>query len=78
MITKNKNSYKNFLMCNECPIWKDEIKIWKNNPEYKIKIWNYPHKTMYLNKILIFFLILIKAKNILKISNSKFNLLSFL
>ena len=48
---KHNNSYKNFLLCNNCPVWKDEIKIWRNNPQYKINIWNYPGETMSLKKI---------------------------
>ena len=48
---KNNNSYKNFLLCNNCPVWKDEIKIWRNNPQYKINIWNYPGESMSLRKI---------------------------
>lgn len=48
---KHNNSYKNFLICNSCPIWKDEIKIWSKNPLYKINIWNYPGETMLLKKL---------------------------
>ena len=48
---KHNNSYKNFLLCNNCPVWKDEIKIWRNNPQHIINIWNYPGTTMNLRKI---------------------------
>ena len=46
---KNRNINKNFLLCNDCPVWKEEIKIWRSNPNYKIKIWNYPGELMKLN-----------------------------
>ena len=46
---KHNNKYPHFLICVDCPHWKDEINIWKENPNYEIKIWNYPEKTMYLN-----------------------------
>ncbi len=46
---KHNAKYPSFLICMGCPHWKEEIKIWKNNPNYRIKIWNYPNKYMYLN-----------------------------
>jgi len=46
---KHNAKYPSFLICMGCPHWKEEIKIWRNNPNYKIKIWNYPNKYMYLN-----------------------------
>ena len=47
--TKNvKHQYINFLDCINCPVWKNEIKKWKNNNNYIIKIWPYPNKTMTL------------------------------
>ena len=46
---KVNNKYKHFLECIDCPNWKNEIKKWKNDNSYKIKIWNYPNKHMLLN-----------------------------
>jgi hypothetical protein len=47
--TKNvRHQYINFLDCINCPVWKNEIKKWKNNNNYIIKIWPYPNKTMTL------------------------------
>ncbi len=46
---KHNTKYPSFLICMNCPHWKEEIKIWRNNPNYKIKIWNYPNTHMYLN-----------------------------
>ena len=46
---KTNNKYNHFLMCIDCPIWKDEINKWKKDKDYPIKIWNYPRKTMQLN-----------------------------
>jgi hypothetical protein len=40
--------YPEFLDCYNCPIWKDEIYKWKINNDYKIKIWNYPARSMLL------------------------------
>ena len=35
------------------PIWKDEISKWRQDENYKLKIWDYStNKTMSLNKIL--------------------------
>jgi hypothetical protein len=36
------NLYPNFLSCINCPIWKEEISIWKKDKKYLIKIWPYP------------------------------------
>ncbi len=48
--TKNvKHQYIKFLDCVNCPEWKNEIKTWKNDSNYKIKIWPYPRKAMTLN-----------------------------
>ena len=46
---KTNNKYNHFLMCIDCPIWKEEINKWKKDKDYPIKIWNYPRKTMQLN-----------------------------
>ena len=46
---KYNTKYPQFLICMECPHWKEEIDVWRKNPNYKIKIWNYPEKSMYLN-----------------------------
>ena len=46
---KYNTKYPQFLICMECPHWKEEIDVWRKNPNYNIKIWNYPEKSMYLN-----------------------------
>ena len=46
---KINNKYRHFLDCYSCPIWEDELKKWRLNNNYEIKIWNYPGKTMKLN-----------------------------
>ena len=46
---KINNKYKQFLECIDCPIWKDEVRNWKMDNNYELKIWNYPGKTMKLN-----------------------------
>lgn len=46
---KINNKYKHFLECINCPIWKDEVRNWKMDNNYELKIWNYPGKTMKLN-----------------------------
>tara|TARA_B100000579_G_scaffold397644_1_gene377355 strand:+ start:329 stop:1582 length:1254 start_codon:yes stop_codon:yes gene_type:complete len=46
---KHNTKYPSFLICMNCPHWNEEIKIWRNNSDYKIKIWNYPNTHMYLN-----------------------------
>ena len=47
--TKNvKHQYIKYLDCVNCPEWKNEIKKWKNDSNYTIKIWPYPKKTMTL------------------------------
>ena len=46
---KTNNKYNHFLMCIDCPIWKEEINKWKMDKDYSIKIWDYPRKTMQLN-----------------------------
>ena len=48
--TKNvKHLYIKFLDCRNCPIWKEEVLIWKKNQDYILKIWPYPQKVMQLN-----------------------------
>jgi len=47
---KIKAKYPEFLDCINCPIWKEEISKWEKNSEYEIQIWNYPGKSMFLNK----------------------------
>jgi len=47
--TKNvKHQYIKYLDCINCPEWKNEIKKWKNDNNYTIKIWPYPRITMTL------------------------------
>lgn len=36
------NLYPNLLSCNNCPVWKEEISIWKSDKKYLIKTWPYP------------------------------------
>ena len=48
---KINNKYKHFLECINCPIWRDELKNWKIDNNYELKIWNYPGKTMKLNQL---------------------------
>jgi hypothetical protein len=43
-----KYQYIKFLDCINCPEWKAEIKKWKNDNNYIIKIWPYPTWTMSL------------------------------
>lgn len=45
---KYKAIYPEFLDCFDCPNWKEEILKWRNDNNYKIKIWNYPTRSMYL------------------------------
>ena len=48
---KKNNKYPQFLMCIDCPIWKDEISKWRQDENYKLKIWDYStNKTMSLKK----------------------------
>lgn len=39
---KYLNQYPNFLSCNNCPVWREQIDIWKKDHKYLIKIWPYP------------------------------------
>ena len=45
---KYNNKYPHFLICIDCPEWKEEVKIWKVNQSYELKIWDYPRKKMEL------------------------------
>lgn len=51
---KEKAKYPEFLICKTdrwtCPDWRDEVKKWKKDGNYRMKIWNYPGKSMYLKK----------------------------
>ena len=52
--TKNvRIQYIKFLDCIECPDWKSEVEVWKNNNDYIIKIWPYPKKSLNLSDIKI-------------------------
>ena len=46
---KTRNLYPHFLLCMDCPNWKNEISKWKDDNNYKLKIWDYPRKVMLLN-----------------------------
>ena len=47
---KHNNKYPHFLICQNCPHWKEEIAKWKQNKNYELKIWHYPRKSMSLSK----------------------------
>ena len=47
---KLNNKYPHFLICIDCPNWKDELKKWKLDKNYQLKIWMYPGKAMKLIK----------------------------
>ena len=49
----HEDQYIKFLDCIECPDWKSEVKLWKNDNNYIIKIWPYPKKSLNLSKIKI-------------------------
>ena len=46
---KTNNIYSHFLICRNCPEWKNEVKKWRQDNSYNIKIWDYPRKFMTLN-----------------------------
>ena len=49
---KINNKYPQLLSCLEnCPSWKDEVKKWREDNDYELKIWDYPRKKMSLNKL---------------------------
>jgi len=43
--------YIKHLDCINCPDWKTEIKVWKNNNNHIIGIWPYPRKNLDLSNI---------------------------
>jgi hypothetical protein len=46
---KTNNKYYEFLECLSCPDWKTEVKNWRDQPNYRLKIWPYTmNKTMSL------------------------------
>ena len=47
---KHKNKYPHFLTCINCPVWKEEVKKWRKDNSYELKIWDYPRKKMKLIK----------------------------
>ena len=49
----HEDQYIKFLDCIDCPDWKSEVKVWKNDNNYIIKIWPYPKKSLNLSKIKI-------------------------
>jgi hypothetical protein len=49
---KINNNYPQLLSClANCPNWKDEVKKWRENNDYELRIWDYPRKKMSLNKL---------------------------
>ena len=47
---KHNHVYPHYLICNNCPDWKEEVSKWKKDNNYSLKIWMYPTKTMKLDK----------------------------
>jgi len=48
---KINNKYPHFLSCLEgCPDWSNEVEKWRADPNYNLKIWDYPRKSMTLLK----------------------------
>lgn len=48
---KINNKYPQFLSCLVgCPDWGNEVKKWRLNHSYNLKIWDYPRKSMKLSK----------------------------
>ena len=41
-------NYLKYLDCLNCPNWKSEVKIWRKDNDYIIRLWPYPHKQMKL------------------------------
>jgi len=41
---KHNNVYPQFLMCFDCPNWKNEVNNWKMDNDYKLSIWDYSLK----------------------------------
>ncbi len=48
-IKVGERNYLKLLDCINCPDWKQEVEIFKNDNNYNLKIWPYPNKTMKLN-----------------------------
>ena len=47
---KSRNTYPQFLICMNCPNWKNEVSTWSEDNSYLLKIWQYPTKKMSLKK----------------------------
>ena len=47
-INKNHHSLKS-LDCIECPNWEEEVKKFRADNNYELKIWPYNNKSMNLN-----------------------------
>ena len=47
-ISNNHHSLKN-LDCLNCPIWQEEVKKFREDNSYELKIWPYHNKSMQLN-----------------------------
>jgi len=46
---KTNNKYYKFIECVSCPNWQTEVQKWRQQPDYKLKIWPYSmNKTMSL------------------------------
>ena len=46
------NNYPKLLSCyDSCPNWKEEVKKWREDNNYELKIWDYPRKKMSLNEL---------------------------
>ena len=46
--TKSAKKYN--ITCINCPVWKEEVKKWRKDNSYELKIWDYPRKKMKLIK----------------------------
>jgi len=47
-VSFRNNDYSQYLQCQNCPNWLDEIKKFDQDKTYPLKIWPYPSKTMQL------------------------------
>ena len=45
---KNNNKFSHYLVCIDCPDWKNEVYKWKKNKNYLLEIWPYGRKKMRL------------------------------
>jgi len=45
---KLNNKYPHFLICIDCPNWKNEVRKWRFDNNYELNIWMYPGKKMKL------------------------------